>query len=169
MRRRYNAAQFLAAVRRVRAAVPGCSVTTDIISGFPGETEADHIATLSVCHAARFAAAHVFPFSSRPGTTAAHLPAHVSHAGKVRRAAELRELTAAHADEYRRSAIGKVRHVLWERRTGVEGLTDTYLRVRRAPAGKDASPANALPGRAIEPVLLTGLEGEVLIGEPVYG
>lgn len=77
MRRSYRSEKFLGILDRVRAAMPGAAISTDIIVGFPGETEADFQATLDVVAAARFAAAFTFQYSIRPGTPAATMPSQV--------------------------------------------------------------------------------------------
>ncbi len=136
MRRRYTGNEFVAAVERVRAAVPACSVTTDVICGFPGERPEDHASTLRLVDQVRFADAHVFPYSERPGTSAAHFPNHVDVAARSERAADVRGLTERHALEFRQASIGQVRPVLWEGARGGSGLTDNYLRVRGGEAGK---------------------------------
>jgi tRNA-2-methylthio-N6-dimethylallyladenosine synthase len=74
MRRSYRSERFLAILDRVRAQIPDAAITTDIIVGFPGETEADFQATLDVVRAAQFASAFTFQYSKRPGTPAADLP-----------------------------------------------------------------------------------------------
>ncbi len=74
MRRSYRSTRYLAILDEVRAAVPDAAITTDIIVGFPGETEQDFAATLDVVRAARFASAFTFQYSPRPGTPAASLP-----------------------------------------------------------------------------------------------
>jgi tRNA-2-methylthio-N6-dimethylallyladenosine synthase len=74
MRRSYRSERYLAIIDRVRAAMPAAAITTDIIVGFPGETEADFQATLDVAAASRFAAAFTFQYSVRPGTPAATMP-----------------------------------------------------------------------------------------------
>src|SRR4029453_6900988 len=74
MRRSYRSAKFLGILDRVRALIPDASITTDIIVGFPGETEEDFRATLDVVRAARFSSAFTFQYSIRPGTPAASLP-----------------------------------------------------------------------------------------------
>jgi tRNA-2-methylthio-N6-dimethylallyladenosine synthase len=71
MRRSYRSERYLGIIDRVRAAMPDAAITTDIIVGFPGETEADFQATLDVVRAARFASAFTFQYSTRPGTPAA--------------------------------------------------------------------------------------------------
>jgi tRNA-2-methylthio-N6-dimethylallyladenosine synthase len=74
MRRSYRAERYLAIIDRVRAAMPDAAITTDIIVGFPGETEPDFSATLDVVRASRFASAYTFQYSPRPGTPAATMP-----------------------------------------------------------------------------------------------
>ncbi len=73
MRRSYRSSKYLGIIERVRAAIPDAAITTDIIVGFPGETEEDFQATLDVVRAARFSAAFTFQYSKRPGTPAATL------------------------------------------------------------------------------------------------
>jgi tRNA-2-methylthio-N6-dimethylallyladenosine synthase len=80
MRRSYRAQRFLGILDRVRAAIPGAAISTDVIVGFPGETEADFAATLDVVAAARFAQAFTFQYSTRPGTPAATMPGQVPKA-----------------------------------------------------------------------------------------
>ncbi|MCL6117287.1 radical SAM protein, partial [Neisseria meningitidis] len=70
MRRSYRAERYLGIIERVRAAIPHAAITTDLIVGFPGETEEDFAATLDVVRRARFAAAFTFQYSKRPGTPA---------------------------------------------------------------------------------------------------
>ena len=80
MRRSYRAERYLAIIERVRAAMPDAAITTDIIVGFPGETEADFQATLDVVTTARFTSAFTFQYSIRPGTPAATMPDQVPKA-----------------------------------------------------------------------------------------
>jgi threonylcarbamoyladenosine tRNA methylthiotransferase MtaB len=165
MRRRYTGAGYLEAVRAAKAAVAGCSVTTDVISGFPGETDEDHQLTLEVLEAAELADAHVFPYSSRPGTSAAHFTDQTEIDDRAERAAQLREIADAMARRHRQAFVGAVRPVLWEGARGISGLTDNYLRVR-LENNEIISRAN---GRGdgdglIEDVRIVRLEGLQLIG-----
>jgi tRNA-2-methylthio-N6-dimethylallyladenosine synthase len=94
MRRSYRAERYLGIIDRVRAAIPHAAITTDIIVGFPGETEADFSATLEVVERARFASAYTFQYSKRPGTPAAELDGQVPKdvvADRYRRLIELQE------------------------------------------------------------------------------
>jgi threonylcarbamoyladenosine tRNA methylthiotransferase MtaB len=131
MRRPYTAEAYGRLLERVRAAVPGVGITTDVIAGFPGETEAEFSESLAFVASARFAKVHAFPFSPREGTAAASLPGQVPP--EVRKERMARLLAAAEAGElaFRRSHLGSRATVLWERPRGGmgHGLTDNYLRV----------------------------------------
>ncbi|MDA1256287.1 MAG: tRNA (N(6)-L-threonylcarbamoyladenosine(37)-C(2))-methylthiotransferase MtaB [Chloroflexi bacterium] len=167
MRRRYTREDFVAAVGQVRSALPDVSITGDAIAGFPGESEEDHRSTLEIVERVEFADLHVFPYSERPGTSAAHLEDVVDLHDRARRAAELRERASRSSMKVRQNAIGAVRPVLWENETRAPGapamgLTDTYLRVRR-----DGSPESTGLANEIERVRLVRLDGETLVGEPV--
>jgi len=142
MRRRYTASRYLEAVGLVRRSVPGVSITTDVIVGFPGETDADFEATFSLCERVGFAGIHVFPYSQRPGTSATHYVDQLDDGVKRERMARLLELAGRSAAEYRDGLFGAVRQVLWENPRLVNGeqhwagLTDNYVRVI-APSPQD--------------------------------
>jgi tRNA-2-methylthio-N6-dimethylallyladenosine synthase len=112
MRRSYRAERFLGIVERVRAAVPHAAITTDVIVGFPGETEADFAQTLQVVEAARFASAFTFQYSPRPGTPAADLPDQVPAPVVSERYGRLVELTEHLAWEQNKTLVGTVVEVL---------------------------------------------------------
>ena len=130
MRRTYTSDEFLQKVEFLRTKVAGCGITTDVIAGFPGETDEDHARSVSVMRAAEFSDAHVFPYSARPGTSANHFDEQLEPGIKAERAAVLREISAASALRFRDAMIGEVRSVLWEGRRGRAGLTDNYVKVR---------------------------------------
>ena len=130
MRRTYTSDEFLQKVELLRTKVAGCGITTDVIAGFPGETDEDHENSVSVMRAAEFSDAHVFPYSARPGTSANHFDEQLEPGIKAERAAVLREISAASALRFRDAMIGEVRSVLWEGRRGRAGLTDNYIKVR---------------------------------------
>jgi threonylcarbamoyladenosine tRNA methylthiotransferase MtaB len=131
MRRRYTAQQFRRAVDRIRDHVPDAAITTDVIAGFPGETDADFEATCSLCRHVGLAAIHVFPYSRRPGTAANLRPDQVPAAVRRRRLERLLALAEASAAAFRRRYVGRVMPVLWEqqKRGWWQGLTANYLRV----------------------------------------
>ncbi|MDA1280104.1 MAG: tRNA (N(6)-L-threonylcarbamoyladenosine(37)-C(2))-methylthiotransferase MtaB [Chloroflexi bacterium] len=168
MRRRYTSRDYLEAVRAAKAAVSDCSVTTDVISGFPGESEDDHISTIDVLTQAELADSHVFPYSVRPGTSAAHFGDQVDVDVRTLRAQELRSLADAMAVKHRRSFVGSVRPVLWEGKRGTSGLSDNYLRVRlEPPISANATAFAKRTGTGlIEDVRIKRLEGLQLIGVP---
>ena len=82
MRRKYHTERYLQSVTLLRTFFPGCALTTDLIVGFPGETEAELSESLSFARQCRFAAMHVFPYSRRPGTPAAEMPGQLSKTEK---------------------------------------------------------------------------------------
>jgi tRNA-2-methylthio-N6-dimethylallyladenosine synthase len=112
MRRSYRAERYLGIIDRVRAAIPDAAITTDVIVGFPGETEADFQATLDVVRAARFAGAFTFQYSKRPGTPAADLPDQIDPQIVSARYARLVELQDALAWEANRALVGREVEVL---------------------------------------------------------
>ncbi len=135
MRRRYTARQYVGAVDMIRAAAPDVSITTDVIVGFPGETDRHFEETCRLCDEVGFAAMHVFPYSVRPGTSAAHFGEMVDPETKHRRVQELLSLSRRHSDAFRERYLGTTRPVLWEARKKAmgpdvwAGLTDNYIRV----------------------------------------
>ncbi|HET9209318.1 MAG TPA: tRNA (N(6)-L-threonylcarbamoyladenosine(37)-C(2))-methylthiotransferase MtaB [Thermoanaerobaculia bacterium] len=131
MRRPYTAEGYLALLGRVRAAVPGVAVTTDVIVGFPGETEDEFTESLATVEAAAFAKIHVFPYSPRPGTTAEGLPDQVPPEEKKERMERMLAAAGRAERAFRASHLGTRQTVLWERpKDGMgHGLTDNYLRV----------------------------------------
>ncbi|HQR79476.1 MAG TPA: tRNA (N6-isopentenyl adenosine(37)-C2)-methylthiotransferase MiaB [Actinomycetota bacterium] len=112
MRRSYRAQRFLDIVERVRSAMPEAAITTDIIVGFPGESEADFADTLEVVEQARFAGAYTFQYSPRPGTPAAQYPDQVPHDVVQRRYERLVERVEAISWEQNRGLVGQEVEVL---------------------------------------------------------
>jgi len=131
MKRRYDTAEYRRAVSLIRESVPDVAVTTDIIVGFPGETETEFRETLDFCREMRFARIHVFPFSPRPGTAAADMPEQVPAAVKRERSQHMLALAEESARTYHQQFTGKTMEVLWEQQTGGiwSGLTGNYIRV----------------------------------------
>ena len=131
MNRHYDTAAFAALLADVRAAVPGVAISTDIIVGFPGETEEDFAAGMDFVRAMGFARMHVFPYSARRGTPAARRTDQVPPMVRKERAARMQALAEELAEAYHRSMLGSVAEVLFETcADGVsDGLTETYVRV----------------------------------------
>jgi threonylcarbamoyladenosine tRNA methylthiotransferase MtaB len=151
MARRNRAVDFEALVAAARAAIPGLTITTDLIAGFPGETEDDFAQTIAFARRVGFAHLHVFPYSPREGTAAAQFAGQVPAAERKRRSRILIDLDAELGAAVRASFVGRTRSVLWENDHltpsappslagkgdgGIgpiwSGLTDNYLRVLTA-------------------------------------
>jgi tRNA-2-methylthio-N6-dimethylallyladenosine synthase len=146
MRRSYRRTRYLSIIDRVRAAMPHAAITTDIIVGFPGETEEDFVQTLEVVAAARFSGAFTFQYSIRPGTPAATLPDQVP-ADVVR-------------DRYER-LVELVNGIAWDENKQLVGNT-VELMVAEGEGRKDAA-THRLSGRGpdnrlvhFSPGLVTG-------------
>ena len=128
MNRRYTAEEYLEALALLRQYMPNCAITTDVIAGFPGETEEEHHETLAFCERAAFARMHVFPFSLRKGTKAEMLPGHLPKAVKEARAKELISLGKRLTEQYLITQIGSVVEVLAEH--DGTGYSGNYIRVK---------------------------------------
>jgi threonylcarbamoyladenosine tRNA methylthiotransferase MtaB len=141
--------------------MPDCAVTTDIIAGFPGETEKEFEETVEFVKKIRFARIHVFPYSRRAGTKAAQMPEQILNSVKHERAGILIELGKQLEGEYISRFIGTRQDVLFEEYSDgfLEGYTGTYIRVS-APSKRD------LTGR-IADVLINGSQNEMLLGSVV--
>ncbi|HVM72149.1 MAG TPA: tRNA (N(6)-L-threonylcarbamoyladenosine(37)-C(2))-methylthiotransferase MtaB [Anaerolineales bacterium] len=136
MRRKTSTAEFAGLVESARSAIPEVAITTDIIVGFPGETEAEFAETVEFVRSMKFAGGHVFTFSARPGTPAARMKAQVRYEIRKERNAILRAALEESARAYQAGFIGRSLPVLWEASSRLteagwtlEGLTDNYLRV----------------------------------------
>lgn len=131
MNRHYRLPQFKKLINELREKVPGIALTTDLIVGFPGETEENFQETLDTLREIRFSAIHVFPYSRRIGTPAASYPNQISNEVKKDRVHRVQEVEKEIALEYRKQFMGQVVHVLAEEiKDGYyEGLTDEYVRV----------------------------------------
>lgn len=112
MRRSYRTDRYLGILERVRAAMPDAMITTDIIVGFPGETDEDHQATMDLCTQARFAAAYTYKYSIRPGTPAGEMPNQVPHEVVKDRYTQLHLHQEDISLSVNREAIGKTARVL---------------------------------------------------------
>ena len=145
MRRSYRSEKFLGILDRVRAAIPGAALSTDIIVGFPGETEEDFQETMRVVEQGRFSVAYTFQYSKRPGTPAADLPEQIS-----------KEVVQ---DRYVR-LIERVNQIAWEENQKQIGKT---VEVLVANEGRKDDQTNRMSGRARDYRLV---HFEVPAGEP---
>jgi len=159
MRRRYTAQEYMDALQRLRDALPGCAITTDVLTGFPGETEEEAQETLAFVEKAAFARIHVFPYSRRAGTVADRMPDQVPQNIKHERAGKLIELGNKLEAAYAKELVGSNQQVLFEVETDdgmAEGYTMQYVRVR----------AKAQPGELKE-IHIDRVEGALAFGTPV--
>jgi threonylcarbamoyladenosine tRNA methylthiotransferase MtaB len=131
MRRRYVTADYQQAVALIRQVVPEVAITTDVIVGFPGETDAEFQESFSFCRQMQFDRIHVFPYSPRPGTEAASMPEGVADKVKRQRSQKMLALANESLQRFSRMFLGRTAEVLWEQRTGGNwtGLTGNYIKV----------------------------------------
>jgi threonylcarbamoyladenosine tRNA methylthiotransferase MtaB len=161
MRRRYTQDEFRTGVRRLREAIPGVAITTDVIVGFPGETESEFEECLAFSEEMAFAGIHVFPYSQRSGTVAFKMPEQIAESIKKERVHRLIELASKMSRVYRERFVGSTQSILWEQRDengAWQGLTDTYVRTH-AHSGSNLE--NTLTGVRITGQGENGLLGEV--------
>ena len=145
--------------------MPHASVTADVIVGFPGESDADFQETYDLCESIYFADLHVFPYSLRPGTSAAYYDNQVSPMVMSERMNALLSLAKTKAYQFRRDSIGVTRPVLWESQVSDGddvcwvGLTDNYIRVR---AHRDQALLNT-----VTPATLTSVYDDRLVNAEI--
>ncbi|MEM7048440.1 MAG: MiaB/RimO family radical SAM methylthiotransferase [Acidobacteriota bacterium] len=139
MRRPYSGERYREVVDSVRREISGMAVTTDVIVGFPGESDDEFAAGLDFVRSMDFAKIHVFPYSTREGTLAAELPDAVPHEVKRRRMEAMLEVAADSERRFQESRVGETLPVLWERcREGRwSGVSDNYLKVFAPDDGRD--------------------------------
>lgn len=114
MNRHYTSAQYLELVDKLRLAMPDIAITTDLIVGFPGETEEDHKATLELCKKVRYDSAFTFIYSPRPGTPAAEREDQIDHETQSRRFQELLDVIYPIFNEKNKAEVGKIHKVILE-------------------------------------------------------
>jgi tRNA-2-methylthio-N6-dimethylallyladenosine synthase len=160
MRRTYSRDRYLALVEKLRAAIPDVALSTDIIVGFPGETESDFAETLEVAAEVGFDGAFTFVYSPRAGTEAAEMEEQIPHDVKIERLERLVEVTQASARRRNEARVGTVEEVLVEGRSRTD---DTLLRGRTRRNTTVNFDGDAQPGTIVE-VLLTGATSTTLRG-----
>ncbi len=164
MARKTTPQSFSDLIIAARTVCPSIAITTDLIAGFPGETEREFRETTEYIQEISFAGGHVFTFSARPGTAAAAFPDQVEFQIRKERNAELRKILANSARKYQQQFLNQILSVLWEsvtemdsRNWNLRGLTDNYLRINAQ------APSNYW--NQITPVLLTKISDNDLEGE----
>ncbi len=135
MARKTSTTEYARLLEIIRSRMPDAAVTTDVIVGFPGETEQDFQSTMDFIQSCQFAGGHVFSYSARAGTPAAVFPGQVNGKIKRQRSALMHELLTRSGMDYRRKFIGRTVPVLWESAKKVEdgyrmgGWSPQYIRV----------------------------------------
>ena len=144
MRRSYRREKYMGIIERVRQAIPDAGITTDIIVGFPGESDADFEQTLEVVEEARFTAAYTFQYSKRPGTPAATMPNQIGDEVMAERYGRLHILQQRISEEINDASLGKSYELL------VTENRDTRtpdFRLVHIPEGVDARPGDIVTGK----------------------
>ena len=159
MNRHYTIEEYADLCSRLRHFFPDCAITTDVMVGFPGETEEEFESTCRFVESIRFAQAHVFAYSRRAGTRADKFPNQLDNAEKRRRSKIMQTICNKSANAYAANYVGKTVWVLLETPYPdgtIDGHTDTYLTV----VVKSAQPEGTLL-----PVKITACKGDTLYGE----
>lgn len=161
MHRPYTTAKFKTLLADIKTKVPDIAITTDVIVGFPGETEADFETTCKFAESCGFSKMHIFPFSARKGTPAEKFEGAVTEAVKKERADILGRIDETMHKTFLQAMVGQKTEVLFEQPAGedyFEGLTGNYQRVFVKSGGRNL-------GGEILPVKITAFDGEKLLGE----
>lgn len=161
MHRPYTTAKFKTLLADIKTKVPDIAITTDVIAGFPGETEADFETTCKFAESCGFSKMHIFPFSARKGTPAEKFAGAVTEAVKKERADILGRIDETMHKAFLQAMVGQTAEVLFEQPAGedyFEGLTGNYQRVFVKSGGRNL-------GGEIRPVKITAFDGEKLLGE----
>lgn len=161
MHRPYTTAKFKTLLADIKTKVPDIAITTDVIVGFPGETEADFETTCKFVESCGFSKMHIFPFSARKGTPAEKFAGAVTEAVKKERADILGRIDETMHKTFLQAMVGQNAEVLFEQPAGedyFEGLTGNYQRVFVKSGGRNLS-------GEILPVKITAFDGEKLLGE----
>lgn len=157
MHRKYDTAAFFAVTERLRAAFPGCGVTTDLICGFPGETQKEFSSTLAFIEKCAFSAMHIFPYSVRPGTKAAAMPGQVDKEEKAVRCRRAQTLARRMQRDYLAQNVGRELEVLFETEANGEcrGHAENYVEVAVRGTGLRS---------LVKKVKITAVDGQMLVG-----
>ena len=161
MHRPYTTVKFKTLLADIKTRVPDIAITTDVIVGFPGETEADFETTCKFAESCGFSKMHIFPFSARKGTPAEKFAGAVTEAVKKERADILGRIDETMHKAFLQAMVGQTAEVLFEQPAGedyFEGLTGNYQRVFVKSGGRNLS-------GEILPVKITAFDGEKLLGE----
>ena len=153
MKRKYDTAQFYTCCESLRKYFPGCSLTADLICGFPGETEEDFLESMAFLEKCGFFFVHAFPYSIRPGTRAADMPGQLTREEKESRVRRVNEVIHRLQGEYLRSCVGRELTVLFEQPRLGHG--DNYCIVHTE---------TPYPRGTVQNVQIIAVDGERLLG-----
>ncbi len=165
MNRRYTPDMYYEILCKLRAKIPDVAITTDVITGFPYETEEEFLKSCAFVEKCDFASVHVFPYSERRGTPAASFPCSVPKNVRAERAKKMANIAEKSKLSFMKEFVGKKMHVLIEQKNHdgyFEGFTDNYIKTRVS--------GSVMPGRIYE-VLISGINDECLTGDYIdkYG
>ena len=157
MKRKYDTARYLQSVELLKAAFPGCAITTDMIVAFPGETEEEFAESLAFIRKCGFGDMHIFPYSRRPGTPADKMPGQHNNATKEARSRAAIAVAEEMSNAYRENLVGSVLEVLFEEADGefFTGHAPNYVKVY--VRGKDLH-------NQIRPVRVTAVYKDGVLG-----
>lgn len=153
MNRKYTAAEYLALTERIRGIFPDCSFTTDVMVGFPQETDADHAESVEFIRKIGFAKVHVFRYSRRKGTRADKMTGQVPESVKTQRWNEMTAAADETREKYLRSQVGKTVPVLFERENSTEfhrGYAPDYTLIKISRKNPEKSLRNQIISVIIE-------------------
>ncbi|MBO5449428.1 MAG: tRNA (N(6)-L-threonylcarbamoyladenosine(37)-C(2))-methylthiotransferase MtaB [Ruminococcus sp.] len=163
MRRHYSSGEFMLLCQKLRKYFPGCAITTDIMVGFPGETEEEFNESLEFVKKTGFSDAHIFPYSRRKGTAADKMDGQTDKKTKQERARLITEACRISRAEYLKGCIGMTLEVLFEKETSCDwhnGHAPNYINVRV----RRKSPSDSLR-RELRQVRITSSDGSFCYGE----
>lgn len=160
MKRKYNTEEYMESLERLRNAFPGCAITTDMIVGFPGETEEEFEKSLSFIRQCRFADMHIFPYSRRPGTPAAEMPGQLPNAVKEERSRRAIAVAQDMSRCYHQALLGTTQAVLVEGMEGEHSVGHAMNYVKIYIPG--AYPRNEIQTVAVKSLYGDGVTGEVI-------
>ena len=160
MKRKYNTEEYMESLERLRNAFPGCAITTDMIVGFPGETEEEFEKSLSFIRQCRFADMHIFPYSRRPGTPAAEMPGQLPNAVKEARSHRAIAVAQDMSRCYHQELLGTTQAVLVEGMEGAHSVGHAMNYVKIYIPG--AYPRNEIQTVAVKSLYGDGVTGEVI-------
>ncbi len=140
MRRKYSTTEFSKIVSDIRKDIPNSSITTDLIVGFPGETDQDHNNTKKLLKNLDISDIHVFPYSVRPGTTAYYLKNKVQSSVITNRSKEIRDIAIKLKSNHLNSLLNTEQNILWEKESPYSGYTENYSYFMLQTGSKPKSP-----------------------------